>query len=297
MEWNDKYRDVVRRFWRGDGDMVRRLSDKLTGSARQFDHSGRHATSSVNFLAAHDGFTLTDVVSFDRKHNQANGEGNKDGHGENFSDNMGIEGPSDDPAMDAARAQRRRNMMATLLLSQGTPMILAGDEMGHSQGGNNNAYNQDNPTTWIDWSNPDYEFLAFTRRLIAFRKAHPILRQRLFLHARERSIDGLEDLLWHRPDGTPMENEDWTDPESQILCVEMRTASGSPDYVEREDAIFAVFNAGPETSVTLPAQQSGKAWSLWIDSSRPDAAKPEPVGAMVTCPANCVLVFLLASSP
>lgn len=293
LEWNDRYRDGVRRFWRGDSDMVRRLSDRLTGSARQFDHSGRPATSSVNFLTAHDGFTLADVVSYSQKHNEANGEDNKDGHHENISDNMGVEGPSDDPALIAARARRRRNMMATLLLSQGTPMILAGDELGHSQGGNNNAYNQDNPTTWIDWAGVDADFLDFTRRMIAFRKAHPILRQNLFLHARERLSDGLEDLFWHRSDGTPMRDEDWRDPGRKILCAEMRTASGSPDYAVRENAIFAVFNAGPETEITLPEPPDGKLWSLCVDTSAPNAALPRVCAQTYRCPADCVLAFVL----
>ncbi|NNE79725.1 MAG: glycogen debranching protein GlgX [Silicimonas sp.] len=297
MEWNDKYRDTVRRFWRGDADMARRLSDRLTGSARQFDHSGRPATSSVNFLAAHDGFTLADVVSYRRKHNEANGERSKDGHGENFSDNMGVEGPTDDPTVNAARKRRRRNMMATLMLSQGTPMVLSGDELGHSQDGNNNAYNQDNPTTWIDWANVEAEFLKFTRQMIAFRKAHPILRQNLFLHSRERSTDGLEDLFWHREDGTPMQEADWKDHERKILCAEMRMASGSPNYAEREDAVFAVFNAGPEIEVVLPAPPEGKVWFLHVDTNAKDDVVPRICEATYQCPSDSVLAFVLEQSP
>lgn len=293
LEWNDKFRDGVRRFWRGDDDMVRRLSARLTGSARQFDHSGRTAYSSVNLLTAHDGFTLADVVSYNAKHNHANGEGNRDGHGENFSDNFGVEGPSDAPKVIAARARRRRNMMATLLLSQGTPMILAGDELGHSQGGNNNAYNQDNPTTWIDWSKTDDDFLAFTRHLIAFRKAHPILRQRLFLHSQERLADGLEDLFWRRSDGAPMAESDWADPKLRILCAELRTASGSPPYAVREDAIFLVFNAGDAVSVTLPDAPEGKAWLLCIDTSEPHPFDPRECTETRTCAADTVMAFFL----
>jgi len=296
LEWNDKYRDGVRRFWRGDSDMVRRLADRITGSARQFDHSGRPATSSVNLLTAHDGFTLMDVVSYNEKHNLANREGNRDGHNANESDNMGTEGPTDDPVINAARAQRRRNLMATLLLSQGTPMILAGDEMGNSQGGNNNAYNQDNEIAWIDWSAVDTEFLEFTRKLIAFRKAHPILRQKLFLHSRERLVDGVEDLFWRRPDGTEMEDADWHDAGLSILCAELRTASGSPRYAAREDAIFAVFNAGAENNVTLPMPTDGKRWSLWLDTSRPQAELPLGADSVMTCPAEAVLVFVLEPS-
>jgi isoamylase len=228
MEWNDKYRDGVRRFWRGDEGHVPVMADRLTGSALQFDHSGRPATASVNMLTAHDGFTLADVVSFTERHNEANGEDNRDGHEANWSDNFGVEGPSSSPSIRAARALRRRNMMATLLLCQGTPMILAGDEVGNSQGGNNNAYCQDNETGWIDWAHADTDFLAFTRKMIAFRRNHPILRQQRFLHARERALDGLEDLFWWRPDGTPMTQADWDDPEASVLCAELRMASGTP---------------------------------------------------------------------
>ncbi|NCU21234.1 glycogen debranching enzyme GlgX, partial [Candidatus Falkowbacteria bacterium] len=165
-EWNDRYRDGVRRFWRGDGSRAE-LARRIVGSAEIFDVSGRLATTSVNFLSAHDGFTLQDVVSFVKKHNLPNGEGNRDGHSENLSDNFGIEGPSDDPAITAARAARKRAMLATLLLSQGTPMLLAGDEIGHSQRGNNNAYAQDNDTTWLDWAAADPDLVAFVARLTA----------------------------------------------------------------------------------------------------------------------------------
>ncbi len=292
LEWNDRFRDVTRQYWRGDGDMVRRLAERVSGSALQFDHSGRDATSSVNFLTAHDGFTLQDVVSYSRKHNAANGEHNRDGHGENYSDNMGREGPSDDADLTAARARRRRNLMATLLLSQGTPMILAGDELGHSQGGNNNAYNQDNETTWLNWSDVDEGFLTFTRQVIAFRKAHPVLRQKLFLHARERLTDGIEDLFWRRPDGTPMTKDDWGDPETPVLCAELRMAQGTPPYAEREDALFLVFNAGASLSVTLPETPDGKAWWLSIDTSA-DGALPSMSESTCHCPAECVLAFVL----
>ncbi|MCG6902086.1 MAG: glycogen debranching enzyme GlgX, partial [Rhodobacter sp.] len=295
LEWNDRYRDGVRRFWRGDDDMVRRLADRLTGSARQFDHSGRPATSSVNLLTAHDGFTLMDTVTYSQKHNQANAEGNRDGHGENFSDNMGVEGPTEDAAINAARARRRRNMMATLLLSQGTPMILAGDELGRTQGGNNNAYNQDNATTWLDWSAVDTPFLNFTRAMIAFRKSRPILRQKLFLHSNERGTDGLEDLFWRREDGTPMREQDWNDPDLRILCAELRMASASPTYAEQPNAIFAVFNAGTEIEVTLPQPPQGKHWCLQVDTSTEAMPPPQIGGKTYQCPADCVLVFDLDS--
>lgn len=278
LEWNDKYRDSIRRFWRGDARQLPELADRMAGSAVQFDHSGRPATSSVNFLTAHDGFTLMDVVSYDAKHNDANGEDNRDGHSENFSDNMGVEGASDDPAILAARARRRRNMLATLLLSQGTPMLLAGDELGNSQQGNNNAYCQDNDIGWVDWSGADDEFLDFTARLIAFRRAHPILRQKRFLHSRTRLVDGLPDLFWLRPDGQEMTPADWGNPELRVLCAELRIAAGTPDYAQRGEAIFLVFNNGEALDLVPPEHPPGWRWRLQLDTSRPDLV-PQLVGA------------------
>ncbi len=291
LEWNDKYRDRVRMFWRGDAGSVPGLADRLTGSALQFDHSGRPATSSVNFLTAHDGFTLTDVVSFTDRHNEANGEGNRDGHGENYSDNLGVEGPSSKPAIVAARARRRRNMMATLMLSQGTPMILAGDEIGNSQGGNNNAYAQDNETGWVDWSEPDREFHAFVRRMIRFRRDHPILRQKLFLHARERAVDRKEDLFWWRRDGAPMRQADWTAPDMDALAMELRMASGTPAYAETESAIFAIFNQGARRPFVLPGTDDGSGWDWVVDTADPDRPT-EHVRRRAEIPADSVSVFV-----
>ncbi|MXQ09409.1 glycogen debranching protein GlgX [Alphaproteobacteria bacterium GH1-50] len=271
LEWNDKFRDGVRRFWRADPGRAPDLADRLTGSARQFDHSGRPATASVNFLTAHDGMTLEDTVSYSRKHNMANGEDGRDGHSEDFSDNMGVEGTSHEPEIVEARARRKRAMMATLLLSQGTPMILGGDEIGNSQQGNNNAYNQDNETAWIDWEAADEAFLKFTADLIAFRKAHPILRQKLFLHSRERMVDGVEDLFWWREDGTPMQTLDWHDPSRAFIAVEKRMAAGTPAYAALEYAILMVFNAAEKaTEFKMPAAPEGQLWCHEIDTGKPD---------------------------
>ncbi|TCM87622.1 glycogen debranching protein GlgX [Rhodovulum steppense] len=292
LEWNDGFRDGVRSFWRGDPGRAPDLAGRLTGSAAQFDHSGRPATSSVNMITAHDGFTLADVVSYATRHNLANGEEGRDGHSANYSDNLGVEGATDDPAILAARAQRRRNMMATLLLAQGTPMILAGDELGHTQQGNNNAYCQDNAISWLDWHGADHAFLRFTARMIAFRKAHPILRQKLFLHSRERAIDGIEDLFWRRADGAPMTRADWEDPELRLIAVELRTAAGTPEYAAQEHAIFAVLNAGGAVAVTVPEAPRGQRWSLHLDSSRPDLA-PAPVAGALAMPAEAVAVLVL----
>ncbi len=294
-EWNDKYRDQVRRVWRGDAGMMRKLAIRVAGSALRFDHSGRPATSSVNFLTAHDGFTLSDLVSYNDKHNEANGEGNRDGHSNNHSDNCGIEGPTEDAAILARRAQRRRNLMTTLMFSQGTPLVLGGDEIGNSQGGNNNAYCQDNPTGWIDWDAADQGFLEFTRRVIAFRKANPILRQTRFLHARSRAVDGVPDLFWRRADGTPLSEADWTDRALRLLAVEMRMASGTPEFQKPEGAAFVVFNTGPSAMVSLPEPPAGQHWICEIDTARPDAA-PRPVRDRARIQAEAIMAFALDTS-
>ncbi|WP_378947205.1 glycogen debranching protein GlgX [Paracoccus sp. R86501] len=291
-EWNDRYRDQLRGFWRGDGGLIGKLAKRIAGSAARFDHDGRAATSSVNFISAHDGFTLMDTVSYADKHNEANGEDNRDGHNHNLSDNMGVEGPSDDPAIIARRDRRRRNLIASLMLSQGTPMLLAGDELGNSQGGNNNAYCQDNPIGWVDWDNADPDFLAFCQRVIAFRKAHPILRQKRFLHSQPREQDGLPDLFWRRADGTPMRPEDWNDPELRLLAAEMRMASGTPAYAALPGAVFVVYNNGNDETVTIPDAPKGSHWRRQLDSARDDdtdiAATPTQEIA-----AESVVVFVL----
>ncbi|MEP0565597.1 MAG: glycogen debranching enzyme GlgX, partial [Paracoccaceae bacterium] len=260
-EWNDKYRDEGREFWRGDDAKVAAMAARLSGSAQYFDHDGRAATSSVNFLTAHDGFTLQDTVSYSKKHNKANGENNRDGHSHNASDNCGVEGPSDDPKIQVKRFRRKANLIATLMLSQGTPMMLAGDEVSNSQGGNNNAYCQDNEIGWVDWPHDGDPFFAVCQKAIAFRKAHPILRQRRFLHSRSRLVDGEQDLFWRQTNGKPMRQIDWDDPNLKTLVAEMRMASGSPEYVKREGALLIVLNAGASTDITLP-----KTKGRWVRS-------------------------------
>jgi glycogen operon protein len=289
LEWNDRFRDGVRRFWKGDAGLTRDLAARLLGSAEKFDHSGRAATSSVNYLTSHDGFTLQDLVSYTVKRNWANGEENRDGHSENHSDNLGHEGPSDDPAILAARAQRKRNLLATLFLAQGVPMLLAGDEFGQTQGGNNNAYAQDNETSWLDWANADAGLMAFATRLIGLRKALPVLRQRRFLHARARPADGVRDVIWRRPDGSEPGSHDWHDPAFRCLCVELRMAAEGGD--PSPQAVFAVFNCGPEVPLTLPDSAPG--WELLLDTTRPDLTHgPAPRHA----PAQSVLLMRALSA-
>ena len=294
MEWNDKYRDGARKFWRGDDAAGAELAKRLLGSSEQFDHSGRGATSSINFITAHDGFTLEDLVSYNEKHNLANGEDGRDGKDDNYSDNLGVEGATDDPAIRAARDLRKRNLLATLMLSQGTPMLLAGDELGNTQGGNNNGYAQDNETCWIDWENADGALIEFTSRLIALRRDHPVLRQRLFLHSRPRRRDGLPDVVWRLPNGEPPQDDDWHDPEWKALCVEIRTSSETPYYAASDDVIFAVFNVGDPVEVTLPEGSGGKAWEVLVDTTQPDAPPCRIASRTIEAPAHSVMAFAVA---
>lgn len=270
VEWNDRFRDTTRRFWRGDSGQAADMAAGLMGSAAQFDHSGRAATSSVNLITAHDGFTLADTVSYAARHNEANGEDGRDGHGENFSDNFGVEGPTDDPTISAARGQRQRNMLATLMFAQGTPMLLAGDEMGRSQSGNNNGYNQDNETTWIDWAGADHDLLALTRRLIELRQSQPVLRQRRFLHGDTRA-DGAPDLIWRRADGKAMTASDWNDADRRLVIAELRMSADTASEAG-EGALLLILNAGEATTVTLAAGN----WQRLLDTSEP-LASPEPI--------------------
>ena len=269
LEFNDRFRDGVRKFWRGDAGLVPDLSKRILGSAEQFDHSGRDATSSLNFVTVHDGFVLEDLVSYTVKHNEANGEGNRDGKSDNYSDNMGVEGPTDDAAIRAARDQRKRNLLATLFLSQGTPLLLAGDEIGNSQDGNNNTYAQDNDLGWVDWSDPDHALLDFVRRLTALRRTHPVLRQTRFLHSRPRQKDGIPDLFWRLPSGETPRPQDWQDPRWSCLCVEVRTSSDTPAYDASDDVLFLVFNAGEAREVRLPPAFKGKPWELVLTTAAP----------------------------
>ena len=287
LEWNDRFRDGLRRFWKGDAGLTRDLAARLLGSAERFDHSGRAATSSVNFITSHDGFTLEDLVSFTIKRNFANGEDNRDGHQENNGDNLGVEGPTNDPNVLAARRLRKRNLLATLMLSQGVPMLLAGDEIGHSQGGNNNAYAQDNETSWINWTKRDGELQAFVERLSRLRRTLPVLRQRRFLHARKRVADDIPDVIWRRANGTVPQSEEWHDPAFRCLCVELRMAAEGND--PNPDAVFAVFNTGAATPLHLPDTAPG--WELLLDTTRPDLPEDGKPATFTEAPAHCVLLF------
>ncbi len=273
-EWNDKYRDDVRRFWRKDPGMLSDISERLVGSPVQFNHSDRNATSSVNLLSAHDGFTLMDTVSYNDKHNEANGEGNQDGHSNNCSDNMGAEGQTEDGFILSARARRRRAMMLTLLSSQGVPMILGGDELGNSQGGNNNAYCQDNETGWIDWKGKDDPFLAFCQKAVAFRKANPCLRQEPFLIGEVDEEQHFE-LVWFAPDGTPMREENWNDGELRVLGMFVCRRRVVGDQ-ETGNCLLLVLNAGGDCAFTLPSINGVEAWDRVADTGAEDSFATHP---------------------
>jgi glycogen operon protein len=266
VEWNDKYRDAVRSFWRGDPGMVGELASRLTGSSDIFQPAGRSPRSSVNFVTSHDGFTLQDLVSYEKKHNEANLEGNRDGSDNNRAANYGVEGLTDDAAILAARARQKRNFLATLLFSQGPPMLTAGDELGRTQRGNNNAYCQDNELSWLDWEGADTELQAFVRDLIALRKRHPGFRR--------RSYPKPDDVTWLAPRGTPMAQADWTNPELHALGLLLlgkqlaeRDDRGVP--VEDDDLLL-LMNAG-ESAVDfkLPELTTEAGWQLLIDTAAP----------------------------
>lgn len=287
-EWNDRFRDGIRRLWRGETPGGTNFGSLLLGSADLFSGtvpgsgaatgSARAATTSVNFLSAHDGFTLADVVSYTERHNEANGEHGADGHGHNYSDNFGVEGPTDDPEILDARARRIRGMLATLLLAQGTPMLLAGDELGNSQGGNNNAYVQDNPVGWVSWEHADTHLAAFTRRLIALRRRLPALRQASFRHGQLRA-DGLPDVSWFRSDGEPTTHADWHDPENRAIGVVLRGAAGCLLGEAVDGAVAVVVNPGGDTEMTLPSPGPHGTWHLELDSGRPEIGPDSGTGS------------------
>ena len=213
--------------------------------------------------------TLRDLVSYDQKNNMANGEDNRDGKDDNYSSNMGVEGPTDDLAINAARAQRQRNILTTAFLSQGTPMLLSGDEIGNSQSGNNNTFGQDSPIGWVNWDHADEDMLAFVQRLTKLRRDHKVLRQGRFLHSRPRSADGKPDLFWHLPNGKAPSREEWESVDTKSICVEVRTSSTTPYYSASDDVIFLVVNNDDDITVELPQSPEGKTWEIILDTAAP----------------------------
>ena len=277
-EWNGKYRDCVRCFWKGDGGTVGELASRLAGSSDLYAHNGRRPSASLNFVTAHDGFTLRDLVSYNQKHNEANGEENRDGTNDNQSWNCGVEGPSEDPEINALRARQQRNLLATLLLSQGVPMLLAGDEFGQTQRGNNNAYCQDSPVAWLDWdlSSGQRDLLDFTRCLLRLRNTQPVFRRRHFFQGRPIHGDEIKDLYWLKPDGTEMSDVDWNTP--HVRCIAMvlpgDQIAETGDQGERiVGSSFAILlNAHhEEIPFRLGARRRDLRWRCIVDTAVPGA--------------------------
>jgi isoamylase len=270
-EWNGKYRDAVRDYWRGADERLGELAYRLTGSSDLYETSGRRPYASVNFVTAHDGFTLRDLVSYNDKHNEANGEDNRDGESHNRSWNCGVEGPTDDAEVNALRARQQRNLLATLLLSQGVPMLLGGDELGRTQQGNNNAYCQDNELSWYDWERVEAPLLEFTRRLIGFRKAHPVFRRRQFFQGRPIHGTDVSDIAWFTPDGAPMSEEHWGEGFAKSLAVFLNGRGIlEPDEDGRrvaDDRFYVMFNAHHEPlAFRLPDRKWGPRWVAVLDT-------------------------------
>jgi glycogen operon protein len=270
-EWNGLYRDTMRDFWRAESN-VAQFASRFTGSSDLYQLDGRAPFASINFITAHDGFTLHDLVSYNEKHNEANGEGNNDGTDDNRSWNHGVEGPTDDPAVNELRVRQQRNFLATLFLSQGVPMLLGGDEFGRSQRGNNNAWCQDNELSWFRWTEADEELTEFTRRLIALRQAHPVFRRSRFLSGHEIKGSGLPDVWWFRPDGRRMTQKDWQRPDAHTLGVflngaEITERTPHGDEID-DDSFLLLFNAyGDEITFTLPTRRFGARWALELATS------------------------------
>jgi glycogen operon protein len=270
-EWNGKYRDTVRDYWRGEDQTLAELAYRFTGSSDLYESGGRRPSASINFLTAHDGFTLADLTAYNDKHNDPNGEGGADGESHNRSWNCGVEGPTDDVAVLDLRARQRRNLLATLLLSQGIPMILGGDEMARTQGGNNNAYCQDNEVSWYDWDRQDGSLIAFTQRLLFLRKHHPVFRRREYFQGRALH-GGVDDIAWFGPDGAEMSEGDWQEGYAKSMAVFLNgDAIPSPDNRgDRivDDTFLVLFNAHHEPiEFMLPPGRFGKRWIRTLDTA------------------------------
>jgi isoamylase len=269
-EWNGRYRDTVRDFWRSEPGTLGDFGYRLTGSSDLYETTGRRPYASINFVTAHDGFTLRDLVSYNGKHNEANGDDNRDGESHNRSWNCGVEGPTDNPDVLALRRRQVRNLLATMFLSQGVPMLLGGDEIGRTQGGNNNTYCQDNETAWFDWTHVDDGLLEFTRRLVHFRHAHPVFRKRRWFHG--RSIHGAQvrDIEWFSPDATEMTENDWRGRLIREIGVflsghDLRGLDGEPIH---DDAFYLAFNASPKAvRFRIPDGRLGQRWKVLLDTA------------------------------
>jgi glycogen operon protein len=273
-EWNDRFRDNVRAYWKGDENMTGEFASRVTGSGDLFNHRGRKSWSSVNFITAHDGFTLNDLVSYNEKHNEANNEGNRDGHSDNRSWNCGAEGPTDDPEILELRERQKRNFLATLFFSQGTPMLMAGDEFGRTQEGNNNAYCQDTPIGWVNWDigPPGEALMRFTKKLIAVRAALPLLRRSRFMTGEWNEELQLKEVRWLSPDGTDMTEEQWGDGNMHCfgLVIDGRAQSSGIKRPGSDATVLLIFNSYHDVvNFTLPEIAGSDQWACLIDTNSP----------------------------
>jgi glycogen operon protein len=297
-EWNGKYRDTVRDYWRSEDQTLGEFANRFTGSADLYQDDGRRPYASVNFVTAHDGFTLRDLVSYNEKHNEANGENNQDGESHNRSWNCGLEGPTDDPAIKALRARQQRNFITTLMLSQGIPMLLGGDELGRTQRGNNNAYCQDNEISWFDWESADHGLFEFTRRLIRLRNEHPAFRRRGWFKGRLLRGKGISDIAWLRVDGEPMSEEDWQQGFVKSLMVflngEALQELDDDGKRVRDASFLLLFNAHYEAlDFTLPPASFGGAWTVVVDTATEVGERNAtlPAGSVARVEARSVIVL------
>jgi len=298
-EWNGKYRDTVRDFWRGEPATLGEFASRVTGSADLYEHSARRPVASINFVTAHDGFTLRDLVSYNEKHNEANGEGNRDGESHNRSWNCGVEGPTEDPEINAIRSRQQRNMIATMLLSQGVPMLGHGDELGRTQRGNNNGFCQDNELTWIDWANVDTDLLEFTRTVAALRRDHPAFRRRRFfdgLPVRRQGSLAQPDIAWFTPDGSEMTDAHWGSGFGRSVAVYLN-GQGIPDLGPRgervsDDSFLLCFNAHTEPiDFILPPAEFALAWTVVVDTDSTEVVEPIKAGGTVPVGGRALLVL------
>jgi glycogen operon protein len=274
-EWNGRYRDTIRDYWRGEGGVIGELASRLTGSSDLYESDGRRPVASINFITAHDGFTLRDLVSYEHKHNEANREENRDGESHNRSFNCGVEGPTDDPEVNGLRIRQQRNLLATLLLSQGVPMLLAGDEFGRTQQGNNNAYCQDNEISWVDWDlqGEQLGLMAFVRRLIQLRMSHPILHRRHFFQGRAIHGGGVKDILWLAPDGNEMSDQAWHEWHARVLGVvlvgDQLEETDDHGHQLKDHNFLLLLNAHHEpVPFIMPSLTDKARWYTLFDTSR-----------------------------
>ncbi|HEY9336460.1 MAG TPA: glycogen debranching enzyme, partial [Kribbella sp.] len=299
-EWNGKFRDTVRDYWRGEKYTLAEFASRLTGSSDLYQDDSRRPLASINFITAHDGFTLRDLVSYNDKHNEANGEGGKDGESHNRSWNCGVEGETEDADVLELRGRQQRNFLTTLLISQGVPMIAHGDELGRTQRGNNNVYCQDNETSWIDWEldEPQKHLLEFTRSLLTLRNNHPVLRRRRFFHG-DTGIDGLGDLVWFTPNGTEMQNGDWQRDDARAIAVFLNgDAISEPDPRGEpvvDDSFLVLLNGNFEpVDFLLPPEEYGEHWTVAVDTTHPTGAgdeDPHAASSTVQLEARSTLVL------